>query len=138
MLILLFSRPPATVDDPGVFFYSSAAHLIAHTLPPTPHLFVRHDTDRFFDTFPIQHRFLPPLEVGKLADVPCCRPALQGVISGAIPHHEREVRERALVADEPGPAREDAVQDSDCAFDLVPVAGLSGRGLLGVTSVEPA
>ena len=69
---------------------------------------------------------------------PSRRPAFECVINGSVPDHERRIRIRALVADEPGPIGEHAVKNSYHAFDLVPVAGLSGRELLGVAYVEPA
>jgi hypothetical protein len=101
-----------------------------------PYFFVRHDTGRFLNTSPVQHRFLLPPEIGKLIDVLYHRSALQCVIDRTVPGHDCEIGVHALLADEPSPIIEDPVQHPCHAFCLVPIAGLSGRQLLRVAYIE--
>lgn len=59
-------------------------------------------------------------------------------IEAAVPGQECQVREGALVADEPGLTLEGGVEDAEDAMDFFFVA-LDGRGeLLRVEDVEPA
>jgi hypothetical protein len=50
-----------------------------------------------------------------------------------IPHPELKIGVRAFIAEEPAPVRKNSIEDSDHASDFVPVAGLSGRQVLGVS-----